>query len=73
MEIHSVLSKLNIKMSRQELIENDISVVTEAIRVRKVKLEELQEDIKLLESENEFDQKILYIRKEELSKLKRNN
>lgn len=60
-------------MSRQELIENDISVVTEAIRVRKVKLEELQEDIKLLESENEFDQKILYIRKEELSKLKRNS
>lgn len=57
-------------MTRKELIENELSVLGEQIRTRKVKLEELTEDIKKLQAETDFDERIMKIRKEELSKLK---
>lgn len=62
-----------MKQNRLDFIEQQVKNIQSEISRRNSEIIKLEEDLNQLHSENNFDESLLKIYKEELSKLRRNN
>lgn len=66
-----ILDTIPIKtMTRKEHLQNQISVLSDLIRERNIKVQSLQDEVEELKNINKFDEEIVNLHKQELSKIK---
>lgn len=56
--------------TRKEYLEQQVAIITGNVSKRKVRINELQEELDQLNSQNSFDEQVGKLHKQELSKLK---
>ena len=56
--------------TRKQYLEQQVAIITDNVSKRKVRINELQDELDQLNSQNSFDEQVGKLHKQELSKLK---